>query len=97
MAHEQAKLYQRDMFERTQNASVVNQADISAIGQLFNRGQAGLDGNNTQASHASFASGIDYTSSRFHNTLLGRSDTTLVVSETMRAQNEKHAFEKAKE
>lgn len=97
MAHEQAQQYQRDMLERTQNASVVNKADMSAIGKLFNRGEAGLDGNNTLASNASFASGIDYTSSRFHNTLLGRSDTTLVVSEAMRAQNEKHAFEKAKE
>lgn len=29
--------------------------------------------------------------------MLGRADTTLVVSEAMRAQNEKRAFEKAKE
>ena len=96
MAHEQAQQYQREMHERTQNnISVVNQGDVSAINKLFNRG---ADYNmNTHASNASFASGIDYTSSRFHNTLLGRNDTTLVVSEAIRAQNEKNALEKAKE
>lgn len=47
--------------------------------------------------NTSFASGIDYTASRFHNTMLGRTDTSVVVSEALRAQNEKKAFEKAKE
>ena len=84
------------MHERTlNNISVVNQGDVSAINKLFNRG--GDNNMNTHASNASFASGIDYTSSRFHNTLLGRNDTTLVVSEAIRAQNEKNALEKAKE
>lgn len=49
------------------------------------------------ASASSFASGIDYNNSRFHNTLQGRTDTTVIVSEALRAQNEKRAFEKAKE
>ena len=94
MAHEQAQQYQREMHERTQNndSNVINQADVSAINRLFNRG--GDNNNNalnTHASNASFASGIDYTSSRFHNTLLGRNDTTMVVSEAIRAQNEKNA------
>ena len=68
------------MFERTQNnnISVVNQADVTAISKLFNRGE-------NMNTNASFASGIDYTSSRFHNTLVGRNDTTLVVSEALRA------------
>ena len=82
------------MLEKTQNASVVDHSDMSAIGRLLNRPM--LDGTNTQ-SNASFASGIDYNNSRFHNTLLGRNDTTLVVSETLRAQTEKRAFDKAKE
>lgn len=93
MAHEQAKQYQRELHERTQNASVVSQADVSAISKLFNRPV--LEGQSLGGT--SFASGIDYTSSRFHNTLLGRNDTTLVVSEALQAQNEKRAFEKAKE
>lgn len=84
IAHDQAKSYQKDLLEKTQNASVVSQADISAIGQLFNR-PIGAGSNNQSVSNASFASGIDYTSSRFHNTLLGRTDTTLVVSEAVRA------------
>ena len=69
------------MFERTQNnnVSVVNQADVTAISKLFNRGGENMNTN------ASFASGIDYTSSRFHNTLVGRTDTTMVVSEALRA------------
>ena len=74
---------------------MIDQSDVSAISKLFNRPLQ--DGGNSQASNQSFASGIDYTNSRFHNTLLGRTDTTVVVSEALRAQNEKHAFEKAKE
>ena len=72
------------MLEKTQNASVVNQTDLSAISKLFNRpvGDAKLGG---VGSNTSFASGIDYTNSRFHNTLLGRNDTTVVVSEALRA------------
>ena len=95
LAHEQAKQYQREVLEKTQNASVVDHGDVSAISRLLNRPM--LDGTNTQASNASFATGIDYNNSRFHNTLLGRNDTTLVVSETLRAQTEKRAFDKAKE
>ena len=95
LAHEQAKQYQREVLEKTQNASVVDHGDMSAISRLLNRPM--LDGTNTQASNASFATGIDYNNSRFHNTLLGRNDTTLVVSETLRAQTEKRAFDKAKE
>ena len=69
---------------------------MSAMSRLFNRAPA--DGPSQHgASASSFATGIDYTNSRFHNTLLGRTDTTVVVSEAMRAQNEKRAFEKAKE
>mmetsp|Transcript_7464 Transcript_7464/g.10587 ORF Transcript_7464/g.10587 Transcript_7464/m.10587 type:complete len:91 (+) Transcript_7464:682-954(+) len=83
------------MLERTQNASVVSYVDVSAISKLFNRPVEGTM--HTNASNTSFASGIDYTNSRFHNTLIGRNDTTVVVSETLRAQNEKRAFEKAKE
>lgn len=85
------------MLERTENASVVSQADVSAISKLFNRPvcDATLGGGNQ--STTSFASGIDYTNSRFHNTLIGRNDTTVVVSEALRVQNEKRAFEKAKE
>ena len=42
-------------------------------------------------------SAIDYTASRFHTTLSGRNDTTLVINETLQAQAEQKAFEKARE
>ena len=72
------------MLEKTQNASVVSQSEVSAMSRLFNRAPAeGLPQHG--ASATSFASGIDYTNSRFHNTLLGRTDTTVVVSEALRA------------
>lgn len=67
------------------------------MGKLFNRGPPAEGLPQHGASSSSFASGIDYTNSRFHNTLLGRTDTTMVVSEALRAQNEKRAFDKAKE
>ena len=74
------------MLEKTQNASVVSQADVSAISKLFNRPVCdGASQQNGNVSTTSFASGIDYTNSRFHNTLLGRTDTTIVVSEALRA------------
>ena len=73
----------------------------AALTRLLNRpvlDQSVLNGGTIgEMSTSSFGSGIDYTSSRFHNTLLGKADTSLVVSETIRAQNEKRAFEKAKE
>ena len=63
---------------------------MDSISKLFNRGP--------DATNTSFASGIDYTSSRFHNTLLAPGiNKTLVVNEEMRAQNEKRAFDKARE
>lgn len=40
---------------------------------------------------------LDYTNTRFHNILVSRQDHTLVVSETLEAQHQQRAFEKAKE
>lgn len=40
---------------------------------------------------------LDYTNTRFHNILVSRQDHTLVVCETLEAQHQQRAFEKAKE
>ena len=42
-------------------------------------------------------SALDYTATRFHTTLMGRNDTTVVINETLTAQAEQKAFEKARE
>ena len=40
---------------------------------------------------------LDYTNTRFHNILVSRQDHTLVVAETLEAQQQQRAFDKAKE
>ena len=61
--------------------------DTSMTSKFFGRGnQSGLS-----------TSALDYTATRFHTTLTGRNDTTLVINETLQAQAEQKAFEKARE
>ena len=61
--------------------------DATQISKIFGKNQnSSID-----------ASSIDYTSSRFHNALAGRAETTMVISEAVRAHNEQKAFEKAQE
>ena len=40
---------------------------------------------------------LDYTATRFHTALSGRSNTSVVINETLQAQAEKQAFERARE
>ena len=43
-------------------------------------------------------SALDYTATRFHTTLMGRNDTSVVINETLTAQAEQQkAFEKARD
>ena len=62
---------------------------MNAVSKLFGRGDDTLG--------ATAFGQIDYLNSRFHNTLLGRTDTTMVVSEVVRAQTEQRAFERARD